>query len=377
MAAEIFRRPLTVWHCMIAVSLAIVLLLFVNKLFSGVDIQYLHLLVDYHFGFVKRALIGHIVSLFADRVSVNAVYAIGGCAWLAAFALFVAAFRRIYGLTREALPLLALLLASPMFLKNFMFNIGYFDIYGFILAAVALLLPVGALYIPGVAAAALALLTIHHLHFLLYLPTVFLIVVVRVCVIERATPARLVALGLAAAACAALFVKLAVFAAVPVPREVFAGYLQARAPEPFDEYTIGSIRIWYQPIAVEILHTWAIFHKNALRFPVYAAVIGLHWPVIVHFRDLLRRLQHAWHRRLMLAGIAGVTLGYCMICVVVFDYARWVAAWGVCMMLLMMTTRLLPSAPGLRAPPVADTKPTRVAGWIMAVLPRLGTTVPF
>jgi hypothetical protein len=264
-----------------------------------------------------------------------------------------------------------------MFLKNFMFNIGYFDVYGFILAAIALILPVGTLYIPAIAAGALVLLMIHHLHFLLYLPTVFLIVVVRACVLERATPARLAMLGLVAAAGAALFVKLALFAVVPVPREVFASYLQARAPEPFDEFMVGSTGIWYQPVSEEIQRTWTIWHRNVLRFPVYAVVIALHWPVIRHFRDLLRGLERASHRRLMLAGIAGITLGHCAIGVVVFDYARWVAAWGVCMLLLMMTTRLLLSVPSLRGPPVADTKPTRVTGWIMAVLPRLGTTVPF
>ena len=45
-------------------------------------VPYIHLLVDYHFGFTKRALIGAVVSLFTDKVPVWLVFALGGAVWL-------------------------------------------------------------------------------------------------------------------------------------------------------------------------------------------------------------------------------------------------------------------------------------------------------
>ena len=39
-------------------------------------VPYIHLLVDYHFGFTKRALIGAIVSLFTSKVPVWLVFAL-------------------------------------------------------------------------------------------------------------------------------------------------------------------------------------------------------------------------------------------------------------------------------------------------------------
>ena len=60
-------------------------------------VPYIHLLVDYHFGFTKRALIGAVVSLFTAKVPVWLVFALGGAVWLITLALFVKLFRRTFG----------------------------------------------------------------------------------------------------------------------------------------------------------------------------------------------------------------------------------------------------------------------------------------
>ena len=39
-------------------------------------------MVDYHFGFTKRALIGAIVGLFFSKMPVWLVFALGGAVWL-------------------------------------------------------------------------------------------------------------------------------------------------------------------------------------------------------------------------------------------------------------------------------------------------------
>src|ERR1700716_3490941 len=58
------------WRLMLAVNVAIVIGVFLYKITREPYVPYIHLLVDYHFGFTKRALIGAVVSLFFAKVPV-------------------------------------------------------------------------------------------------------------------------------------------------------------------------------------------------------------------------------------------------------------------------------------------------------------------
>ncbi|MDU6673675.1 MAG: hypothetical protein E6501_34375, partial [Bradyrhizobium sp.] len=93
------------WRAMLAVNAAVMLGVVLHKLTLPPYIPYIHLLVDYHHGFIKRALIGAIVGLFTTKVPVWLVFALGGTVWLITFALFVQLFRRTFGLDRTTLPL--------------------------------------------------------------------------------------------------------------------------------------------------------------------------------------------------------------------------------------------------------------------------------
>ena len=53
---------------MLAVNVAVMIGVLFYKLARPPYVPYIHLLVDYHFGFTKRALIGAIVSLFTAKV---------------------------------------------------------------------------------------------------------------------------------------------------------------------------------------------------------------------------------------------------------------------------------------------------------------------
>ena len=70
---------------------------FLYKITLPPYVPYIHLLVDYHFGFTKRALIGAVVSLFTAKVPVWLVFALGGMVWLITLGLFVQLFRRTFG----------------------------------------------------------------------------------------------------------------------------------------------------------------------------------------------------------------------------------------------------------------------------------------
>src|SRR6201986_3516171 len=85
------------WRVMLVVNVAVVIGVFWHKILLPPFVPYIHLLVDYHFGFIKRALIGAIVSLFTDKVPVWLVFALGGTAWLVTLALYIRLFQKSFG----------------------------------------------------------------------------------------------------------------------------------------------------------------------------------------------------------------------------------------------------------------------------------------
>jgi hypothetical protein len=62
------------WRLMLAVNAAVLAGVFLYKITREPYVPYIHLLVDYHFGFTKRALIGAIISLFFAKVPVWLVF---------------------------------------------------------------------------------------------------------------------------------------------------------------------------------------------------------------------------------------------------------------------------------------------------------------
>src|SRR6202050_4473700 len=129
------------WRVMLAVNVAVIAGVLIHKITLPPYVPYIHLLCDYHFGRVKRALIGAIVSLFAQQIPVWLVFALGGAIWVLTAFLFVKLFRRTFGFDDAQLPLFVFTAGSPFFLKNFMHTLGHFDIYGCLFALCLLLVP--------------------------------------------------------------------------------------------------------------------------------------------------------------------------------------------------------------------------------------------
>ena len=89
---------------------------------------------------------------------------------------------------------------SPFFLKNFMHTLGHFDIYGCALAICLLLMPARSIVFVLLAAlASMILILIHHIHLLMYVPTIAVIVVLRYYLVQG-FDRRNIAVGIAAAA---------------------------------------------------------------------------------------------------------------------------------------------------------------------------------
>jgi hypothetical protein len=364
---------------MLVCSAVIVIgLLTIKLLASFPRIQYVHLLVNYDFGVIKRALIGAIVSVFRPRVGLVDVYVVGLAAWLAALVAYLAVFRKTFGFSERTLPLLAIILSSPCFFKNFMFSIGYFDVLGCLAALVALLFPVNLVLPLIMGVISCVLLFIHHLHLLLYVPTIGLIVLIRTLADSRVDLRAALLAGLVATiAIGGAFYFLAFHGSVTIPVDEFTAALRARAID--SPSLIGGklVQIFYTDIAHELRQTMRDLPNNALRFPFYALLIFLHLPLISYFRRLTLALTRRQDRRLVVAGLVGVTIGYVIIGVFVFDYPRWVSNWAVCMILIMHAVRFLPSTLSDPVPIDPGLSKNRRFGWILALIPRVGISKPF
>jgi hypothetical protein len=367
----------TPWRLILAVNVAVLIGVFLHKITLPPYVPYIHLLVDYHFGFIKRALIGAVVSLFAVKIPVWLVFALGGATWLTTLVLFVQLFRRTFGCEEKHLPLFVFMAGSPFFLKNFMHTIGHFDIYGCLLAICLLLLPARSiLYVLLATLFSIVLVLIHHIHFLMYAPTIAVIVIVRYYLAVGVNRTN-AAIGILAALClGALFVAAQFFGTMPVPEAEFVRHLRSRMADPSRADLLSFSYIWYQPLSKEISDTWARMPSNLLGVPVFAFLIWLHAPLWRYFADAIRALADGWHRRIVIASLIGVSLGYLVMFAIVFDYSRWISNWAVCMFLILHAVKTLPAAQPVW-PITADDRRTTVFGWILTVIPRVGIVRPF
>ena len=365
------------WRVMLAVNAAVLAGVFIHKITLPPYVPYIHLLVDYHFGFVKRALIGATVSLFTQNVPVWLVFALGGAVWVLTALLFVKLFRRTFGFDDAHMPLFVFTAGSPFFLKNFMHTLGHFDIYGCLFAIILLLIPAqGIGFVLLAAFFSAVLILIHHIHLLMYVPTIALIVILRHFLSTGINRANLAVGLIALIALGALFVALQFWGTMPISEAEFVDYLKTRMADPARTDLLNFSYIWYQPLAKEISDTWARMPSNILGVPVFALLIWLHSPLWRYFADLIQSLTHDLHRRIVVAGLVAVSAAYLIMFAIVFDYSRWVSNWAVCLFLILHAVKTLPSVRAV-SPIVADDKKTGMLGWIVTLVPRVGVIRPF
>jgi hypothetical protein len=365
------------WRLMLAVNVAVFIGLFFYKIRLPPYVPYIHLLVDYHFGFAKRALIGATVALFTAKVPIWLVFPIAGVAWLVTSGLFVLLFRRTFGLDDAHMPLFVFMAGSPFFLKNFMFTLGHFDIYGCAAAICLLLVPAGSIAFVMLAALfSMILILIHHIHLLMYVPTIAVIVVLRYYLMQGVNRQNLSAGIAAIAAIGLLFLAAQFYGSMTISQDEFAKYLQSRMTDPSRIEFLQFSNVWYQPLSQEIRNTWARMPSNLLGVPVFALLIWLHTPVWRYFSELVRSLSEPLHRRVVVAAVVMISAAYLVMFAIVFDYSRWVSNWAACMFLILFAVKALPASKVVRPIPTDDPK-TGTLGWIVTLIPRVGIVRPF
>jgi hypothetical protein len=365
------------WRLMLAVNVAVIVGVFLVKIRLPPYVPYIHLLVDYHFGFTKRALIGALLGLFFSKIPVWLVFALAGAVWLVTLGLFIKLFRRTFGFDAAHMPLFVFMAGSPFFLKNFMHTLGHFDIYGCAFALWLLLIPARSIAFVLLAALfSMVLILIHHIHLLMYVPTIAVIVVLRY-YLAQGFDRRNLAIGIVAALCIGLLFLAAQFlGTMSVPEAEFVRYLQGRMADPGRTNLLSFSYIWYQPLAKEIADTWARMPSNILGIPVFALLIWLHAPLWKYFVGLIQALSSELHRRIVVAGIVVVSAAYLIMFLMVFDYSRWISNWAVCMFLILHAVKMLPASQAVPPIPGGDRK-TTILGWIVTLVPRVGIVRPF
>ena len=365
------------WRLMLAVNLAVFFGVFLHKITLPPFVPYIHLLVDYHFGFTKRALIGAVVALFTSKVPVWLVFALSGAVWLVTAGLFTKLFRQTFGFGNAQLPLFIFMAGSPFFLKNFMHTLGHFDIYGCLFAIILLLFPARSLFYVGLAALfSMILILIHHIHLLMYAPTIAAIVILRYYLVQGVSRSGVIAGVVALAAIGLLFIAAQFYGTMAVPEAEFVNYLQSRMADPSRTDLLSFAYIWYQPLSREVADTWARLPHNSLGIPLFALLVWLHTPLWRYFKNLIAALSIAAHRRIVTASIVIVSLGYLVMFAMVFDYSRWISNWAVCLFLILHAVKALPSSCDVALVSTRDRK-TLIFGWIITLIPRVGIVRPF
>jgi len=275
------------------------------------------------------------------------------------------------------MPLLVFMAGSPFFLKNFMHTLGHFDIYGCALAICLLLVPARSIaFVISAALGSVILVLIHHIHLLMYVPTIAVIVVLRHYLVQGFNRQNAIT-GIVAVACVGLlFFAAQFYGALAVSHDEFVRYLQSRMADPSRTNLLSFSYIWYQPLAQEIRETWTRMPSNLLGVPVFALLIWLHAPLWKYFVSLIRALREEFHRRIVIAAIMMVSAAYLIIFAIVFDYSRWISNWAVCMFLILHAVKTLPASQTV--PPIpADDRNTRILGWVVTLIPRVGIIRPF
>ncbi|MBN8989127.1 MAG: hypothetical protein J0H42_12830 [Rhizobiales bacterium] len=365
------------WRLMLAVNAAVLIGVFFHKITLPPFVPYIHLLVNYHFGFTKRALIGAAVALFTSKVPVWLVFALGGAVWLVTAGLFITLFRRTFGFDETHWPLFVFMAGSPFFLKNFMHTLGHFDIYGCLFAIVLLLIPARSLFYVLLATLfSVILVLIHHIHLLMYVPVIAAIVVLRYYLVRGVSRAGAIAGVAAIAAIGVLFFAAQFYGTMVVPEGDFVAYLKGRMADPSRTDLLGFAYIWYQPLSTEIADTWQRLPHNLLGLPVFALLIWLHTPLWRYLSDLIAALSVDVHRRLVIASMAVISLAYLVMFAMVFDYSRWISNWAVSLLLLLHAVKTLPASREV-APISGDDRKTSIFGWIVTLIPRVGIVRPF
>ena len=340
--------------------------------------EYVHRLVTYDDGLIRRALVGEIYSRLLSVVP-QWVIRIEAFAFVAAaLGLFVMVFRRLLpGRGTDTLLIACFLIGSPLLFKNFIGNLGKFDTWGAIVAMLAVLMPLRARTFGIVWALCVVLLFVHHLHATIYIPTIYAILLVRMVNASGGFDAGdLGALAASIGLLACVFVGLLVFGVPALEADAFLDGMRERSLRSFPDH---HANMWYSTVGQEMAGSFAVLPEHILRLPLYAAFVLIHLPIIVFFWRRLAPLATT-HRAAHQAFVIGAVVilgGFLATNIVTFDYARHLGNMALCFVLLAAAQILSTTGPIEDAGDIQpESRLTLTAAATVAVIPWIGTVFP-
>lgn len=340
--------------------------------------EYVHRLVTYDDGLIRRALVGEIYSWFLPAVP-QWVIRVEAFAFVAiALGLFAMLFRRLLpGRGADTLLIACFLVGSPLLFKNFIGNLGKFDSWGAIVATLAVLLPLRSRNFGIIWALCVGLLFAHHLHATIYIPTIYAILLVRMVNARGGFDAGdlgllFVSIGLLVC----VFVGLLVFGVPTLGAGAFLDGMRERSVRPFPDH---HVNMWYSTVGQEIAGSFAILPRHIMRLPVYAAFVIIHLPIIAFFWRRLAPLAttHAASHQAFVIGAVVILGGFLATNIVTFDYARHLGNMALCFVLLATAQILSTAGPIEDAGDIEpESKVTLMAAATVAIIPWIGTVFP-
>jgi len=240
---------------------------------------YTHWLFDYHFGFMKRSLIGELLALAFGSGHVVPLETVRILSWIiliantALFANFLLTHAKSLRNQAEKSPNLVLFacffLLAPVGLRNFAYDLGRFDQVSFLLLLTQWFNP--PVFLTAVAAAIMVL--VHENFIFILLPAILLVVYSR--------KGWVASLGVASLAG---FATLAVvFAGKPgAPIEQLWAYIQSKANSPLDY----NLRLLYWNLHDQLEVNKGIYADNLKYLPGFFFCFLWCLPLIAFYRKL-------------------------------------------------------------------------------------------
>ncbi|CEJ15146.1 hypothetical protein BN1110_05482 [bacterium YEK0313] len=342
------------------------------------DSEYVHRLVSYEHGLIRRGLVGEIYSWFTDLVPPWAVRIEGFAAILAALALYATIFARTYRTRQlETLVLACFLFGSPLLFKNFVGNLGKFDVLGAIVAMLAVLMPLRRSTWWLIGGSSAVLLFVHHVHATIYLPTIYGILAIRsIGAAGRIDGHAMARIAVSLVLLAALFAYLLTATAAMVSPDAFLEGLHARALQPVPA---RQVMMWYSTIGEEFRQSLTMFPGHVRRAPIYAALVLIHLPLILFFARrigaLRTRAPLAYCGYLAVAAV--VLAGFLVTNVITFDYARHLGNLALCFILISQAQIVVVDGPVTDASDIEPANRLVMAAVLaVAMLPWVGVVYP-
>lgn len=370
------RLAATLYRAIVLVAVISTALLVWDRLWDMPEREYAHRLVSYEFGPIRRALIGALYHLVAQKVSVLAVTIEGLLTVAIAAVLGAVLFRRLFPVASlERLALACFVFGSPFLFKNFVGNNAKFDVIGAMVLLLTALLPMRRWALGLLVALSVVLLMLHHVNATLFVPAIAAVTVLRRTAAGE-PPVHVLAETAAGLAFLAVVTLYIASRALPIGPEAFQAMMERRATVPLRP---DLHQMWFMTMPEEIAWTWRLAPMLLARAPIYLPLIALHWPVIAFARRRLREAAagHPLAGWLFLGSALTVTAAYAVTAVLIFDHARMVSDLGFCLAVLAAVQWLALKGPITDLQEFPARAPVTVAmAFVVAAVPWVGTVTP-